>query len=170
MQGLAVLMILISSAPACIAAEGSLRVALLILATDLSPLEGLWDEFFQSAASVHPPNLTKAAKAEVLEERRTRDVVSRLHAAGTVRPVEGIVNASCVDNKMLRVRYLGCLYSFACCTPLVQGGGQRRPSEPYCRLARTITQFTQFRPWLANRWGTLEKITTYLSPLVFGYY
>jgi hypothetical protein len=127
-------MILISSAPACIAAEGSLRVALLILATDVSPLEGLWNDFFQGAARVHPPSLTNAAKAEVLEERRTEDVVSLLHAAGTVRPVEGIVNASCVDNKMLRVRYLGCLYCSARCTQLVQGGGQMHPVNPIAGL------------------------------------
>jgi hypothetical protein len=106
------LVLLLSLAPACTCAKDPLRVALLIIATDVSSLEGLWIDFFKGAAGVHPPNLAEAAKAELLEEgTRTQDVMSRLRAAGNISPVESIVKASCVDNRMLRVWLICCAAS-----------------------------------------------------------
>ena len=86
------------------AVHDDLRVALCFVTRGPMPLEPVWSVFFQTAADVAAPLFTKRDVDSLLEQKKLRELDSRLLSAGTYTASSAVQRHPCTNDSLVRVR------------------------------------------------------------------
>lgn len=90
------------------------RVALLFLSRGAMPLESGFVHLLEGVRGLQPPQLSASEREAIMEDREVSHLRKQMAAAGSLESNSLIVDAACVDNALIRVRFSYCGTARSC--------------------------------------------------------